>query len=273
MAIEVKDLMQFLGVEADNIDAFKEKFEAEFSRNSNINKEHPKVKAFIGETLGILEKNLKNIAKNHNAEWSGGDWDSKTLNDKFSFAMGKVVENHNAILDDFKKTHAGNDEAIKEWEKKVSALTSKLNDTETLLGHTKQEFEGYKTAEAKRETDRIIKEHTAQAVGKLRFKQTVNDLTKKGFLTSFSEQYRIELDENKAPYVTDAKGQRIPNPKVTGTFMALEDVLTAEAIKADIFEKNPLAQQQPQRQQHQQYTPPNPTEGRVLNGAAAKAAV
>lgn len=272
MAIEVKDLMQFLGVEADNIDAFKEKFETEFSRNSNINKEHPKVKAFIGETLGIIEKNLKNIAKNHNAEWSGGDWDSKTLNDKFSFAMGKVVENHNAILEDFKKTHAGNDEAIKEWEKKVSALTSKLNDTETLLGHTKQEFDSYKQAEAQKEKSRIINEHINSAVTKVKFKSTVNDLTKKGFMTAFNELYKIELDENKSPYVTDSKGQRIPNPKVTGTFMALEDVLTSEAIKADIFEKNPVAQQQQQRQMPPQYKPADDNKnGRVLNSAAAAA--
>lgn len=273
MQIETKDLLNFLGVEAENIDAFKEKFENEFTRNSNINKDHPKVKAFVGETLGILEKNLKNIAKNHNAEWGGGDWDSKTLNDKFSFAMGKVVENHNAILEDFKKTHTGDAEAVKEWENKVKVLSSKLTDTETLLGHTKNEFENYKQTESQKEKQRIINEHTTAAIGKIKFKPGVNDLTKKGFITSFSENYKLELDENKTPFVTDIKGQRIPNPKTTGTFMSLEDVLLHEAIKADVYEKNPHAQQQ-QRTGTQTYTPPiEQTNGRVLNSSAAKAAV
>lgn len=269
MALEVKELLSFLGVDAENMDAFKEKFEGEFSRNSNINKEHPKVKAFIGETLGILEKNVKNIAKNHNAEWSGGDWDSKTLNDKISFAMTKIVENQNAVFEEYKKTHTGNDEAIKEWEKKVSALSSKLTDTETLLSHTKNEFDGYKQAESQREKSRIINEHLTGAIGKVKFKSTVNDLTKKGFMSAFSENYKLDLDENKAPYVTDSKGQRIPNPKVTGTFMTVEDVLTQEAIKADVYEKNPHAPQQQQRQQQPIVTPPA-ANGRVLNPLAAK---
>ena len=272
MAIETKDLLSFLGVEADNLDAFKEKFETEFSRNANIGKDHPKVKAAVGETLGILEKNLKNIAKNHDAEWQGGEWDQKTLNEKLEHSFGKIVQKHTAVLEDFKKTHTGgNEQVVKEWSEKYTKAEQKAKDIEALLNSTKSEFDTYKQSEAKREKERIIGELKQQAVGKLKFKSTVNDLTKKGFLSAIDESYRIDIDENKVPFVTDSKGQRIPNPKVTGTFMSLEDVITGEAIKADIYEKNP----HPQKPAATTTVTTTATEAptRVINPLAQKASV
>ena len=136
------------------------------------------------------------------------------------------------------KAGQGNDEKVKEWETKYEKISLKAKDYEALLKSTKSELEEKEKQYAGNLKGVKLNIHKAEIYNKAKFIPEANDFTKKGFLADFESKYNLDLDEAENPIITDKKGQRIPNPKVSGTFYSPNDLLQEETIKANLYPLN-----------------------------------
>lgn len=242
--MDIKEINEFLGFKADQfktVDEFKTAFNGEFVRTSAINEDLEPVKKIVGKLFGTLENEIKKVAKSHelDVDLDADDIKGKKVTDKLKFVFSKYDEKNKSVIDDLTaKAGQGNDEKVKEWETKYEKLKTKHTDVEGLLKTTSSEFEAFKQNSAKEVKNVKLGIHKAEIFGKAKFIPEANEFTKKGFLTDFEEKYQIDLDENEKPIVVDKKGQRIPNPKVTGSFFEPMELLTEEIIKAKLFPVN-----------------------------------
>lgn len=243
--MEFKDVASFLGFKEDEfktLDEFKSKFEGEFVRTSLINEDLEPVKKILGKTFGTLENEVKKLAKAHDldVDFDADDFKGKKLNEKYKTVFAKYDEKKATHIKDLEaKALLGNDDKVKDMEAKYEKLKNKWQDTDSLLKQTSDEFEKFKQNKESEIKGVKLDVHKKDIFGKAKFVPEANEYTRKGFLNEFQEKYKLDLDENEKPIILDAKGNRIPNPKVTGSFFEPMELLTEEMVKAKLFALNP----------------------------------
>ena len=243
--MEFKEVAEYLGFKTDEIktiEDFKTSFDKEFVKNSNINEDHESVKKILGKTFGTLENEVKKIAKGYELEvdFDSEDLKGKKVTDKLKFVFGEYDKKQGSIIEDLKvKAGQGNDEKVKEWEEKYTKAIGKAKDYESLLKTTKSDFEVYQQNSQKEVKNIKLDIFKTQALSNVKFKSDINDIEKEGYLALVQKNYNIDLDENGKAVVFDKENKRIPNPKVTGTWLELQEVLQNEAIKNKLYQLNP----------------------------------
>ncbi len=242
--MEFKEVADYLGFKADDmktIEDFKVSFDKEFLRTSSINEDSDPVKKIVGKLFGTLENEIKKVAKASDLEvdFDSEDLKGKKVTEKLKFVFSKYDEKNKTTFEDLKKQAGqGNDDKVKEWENKYEKLNKKFADVDGLLKKTSEDFEGYKQNSVKEVKNVKLGIHKAEIFGKAKFAPEVNEYAKKGFINEFEEKYSLDLDENEKPIIIDKKGQRIPNPRVTGSFYDPADLFLEETIKAKLFQLN-----------------------------------
>jgi hypothetical protein len=242
--MEFKEVASYLGFKEDEfktIEEFKSKFDSEFLRTSAITEDSEPVKKILGKTFGTLENEIKKVAKAHDLDidFEADDLKGKKVTDKLKFTFSKYDEKKQSIIKELEtKAGQGNDEKVKEWETKYGKLENKYKDVDGLLKQTTSDFNGFKEQSEKTIKGVKLNIHKKDLYGKAKFLPEVNEYTKKGFLNEFEEKYMLDIDENEKPVILDKKGQRIPNPKVTGSFYEPDELLMEETIKAKLFPVN-----------------------------------
>lgn len=245
MPVELKEVVEYFGYKVEDIkdlNDLKTKFDSDFVRASNITEDFEPVKKIVGKIYGTLENEIKKVAKTHDldVDFDSEDIKSKKVTEKLKFAFSKYDEKNKSVLEELKtKAGQGNDEKVKEWEGKYEKLKNKYSDTEGLLKKTTEDFEGFKQTKDKEIKGVKLDIHKKDIYAKAKFLPEANEYTKKGFLNDFEQKYVLDLDENEKPVIMDKKGQRIPNPKVTGTFYEVSDLLQEEMINAKLYALNP----------------------------------
>lgn len=240
--MELKEITEYLGINADNLEAFKTEFDKEFVKQSNITEDTESVKKILGKTFNTLETEIKKVAKGFELEV---DFNSESLKgtkvtDKLKFVVSEIDKKNKSIIDELTvKAGQGNDERIKELEEKYSKAIGKAKDYEGLLKTRNAEFETFQ-ASAKEENKKIkLDIFKQQALSNVKFKADINEVEKAGYLAIINQKYNIDLDENEKPIVFNKENKRIPNTKVNGSFLELEDVLQSEAVANKLFLLNP----------------------------------
>lgn len=244
--MELKDITTYLGIsdEIKTFDEFKAAFDGEFVRQSSINEEVAPVKAILGKRFGSLETALKRVAGQVGADWSSEDFKDKSIEDRVKLTIDKLANDHKSELDEFKKTHGGNSkEIVAEWEGKFNKLKQEKLDVETMIGAIKAEYEGFKASVENEKKSYKINTEKEAALKDFKWKTGTNDFTKRGFMDALNEKYKVDINTDGKLTVYDAQGKQIPNTKVAGTFMTFAEVVMDEAVKADLYEKNPAAGQ------------------------------
>jgi hypothetical protein len=250
--IELEAVAGYLGINAEDLDGFKESFESQFIRRANVEsfesqfirranvKDDPELAGSItGKRLGSLETTVKQIFKKSGFDLADIDTKGKKLEEVIEAGLGHVT---NAFGDKIKGledavTHT-DDEAFKKLENKFSKQSSRLLEVEGLLTDTRGKYEG--ALKDKETAVKSIQINTLKrdALSKIPFKSDLTDLERTGFNTVVNSKYKLDVDDTGSLMVMDATGSRIPNPQVTGTFMGLEDVLKAEAIANKLYKLN-----------------------------------
>jgi len=159
--------------------------------------------------------------------------------DKLKFVVSKHDEKTKLTIADLTaKAGLGNDDKVKELQTKYEKASQKSKDYESLLAATKTEFDGYKEKTAFEIKNKTLSIHKKEVFDKAKFLPDTNEYTRKGFLDSFQEKYKADLDENEKLIVFDLAGKRINSTKITGTFKTLEEVLEEELVKAKLSPLN-----------------------------------
>ncbi len=244
MAVEAKEVFEYLGIKADDIkdlDTFKATFEKDFIKQSNITEEHESVKKILGKTFGTLENEIKKVAKNFELEvdFNSEDLKGKKVTDKLNFVVSEYAKKQKSVIDELtEKAGKGNDEKVKELEEKYTKAIGKAKDYESLLKATTSDFETFKqSAESEKKAVKLDFFKT-QELSKVKFKADINEFEKEGYLSKIEKNYKFDLDETGKAIILDKEGKRIPNPKVNGAFMDIADVLQEEAVKGKLYQLN-----------------------------------
>jgi len=247
MPIELKDITEYLGINAeeiDSIDTFKQKFDTEFIRSSAISEDFEPIKKIVGKKFGSLETELKRLSGQYGVEWTGDEYKDKSLGERMKLSMDKMLTDSKSEFEEYKKVNGGGkEEVIKEWTSKYDKLKNEKSDYEKLLESTKQEFEGFKGQVENEKKSYKVNFEKENGLKDFKWKTGTNDFAKKGFLSSLDEKYKLDLDTDNKLVVLDTQGKQIPNPKTAGTFMGWREVVESEALKAELYETNPHAGQ------------------------------
>jgi len=246
MALELKDVAEYIGLKLEDFktpDEFKTAFDKEFLKQSAINEESEPVKKILGKVFGTLENDIKKVANKFELgiDFESADYiGKKKVNDKLNFIIDTFDAKNKVVIAGLtEKASLGNDDKVKEYIAKLEKATQKAKDNETLLNSTKTEFETYKTNTATEIKNKTLSGIKKEIYSKAKFLPEANDFTKKGFLTSFEEQYNFDIDENENPFITNKKGEKIVSTKTAGAFKTPSELLDEEIIKANLHPKNP----------------------------------
>ena len=245
MALETKEVFEYLGIKADDIkdlDTFKATFEKDFIKQSNITEENESVKKILGKTFGTLENEIKKVAKGFDLDidFNSDDLKDKKVTDKLKFVVSEYDAKQKVVIADLtEKAGKGNDEKVKELEDKYNKVLGKANDYQSLLKATTSEFETFKQSSESEKKNVKLDFFKAQELNKVKFKADINEFEKEGYLSKIEKTYKFDLDETGKAIILDKEGKRIPNPKVNGSFMEIADVLQDEAVKGKLYMLNP----------------------------------
>ena len=243
MAIE-KEALEYLGItETDlkDIDTFKAKFDSTFVKQSNITEDLEPVKKILGKTFGTLENEVKKIAKANNLEvdFNSEDLKDSKVTEKFKYVFDKFNESKTEYIKDLEtKAAQGNDEKVKEWEKKFEKVNQKYKDVEGLLSSTKTEYEQAQQKWSSEIKNTKLNVLTKDAFSKLKLKSDISEFEKKGYYSTINEKYQFDLDETESLIVKTKAGERIKSTKVTGAFKTLDEILEEEAIAGKLIALN-----------------------------------
>lgn len=246
--IEQKDIFDYLGIngnEIENIDSFRERFENEFVKKSVLkdpksNEYKEFAPTFVGKVTGSTQTALNRKLKEFGVELDQNEFNGKRIEDVIESGVSKLYETLNGKVYDLEnKLSKGKDEATKDLEIKLNSVQKKYNELESLHNSLKNEFqsseENWKTnLKNERIKHLISKQHEG-----IKWKNGIKDIEKEGFFGRIKSTYKIDIDENTNQLeVFDMNGNRIPNPKKSGTWKSYNEILEEEGIKNEVWSSN-----------------------------------
>lgn len=238
MAIELKEVLDYMGYEPKDIDSlekFKEKFDPEFIKRAEVAKDETLVNSVVGKRVATIETALKSAAKAAGIELLSDEIKGKKVEDITGVIFSKL---NTRIKELESKSGQGNEEAVREWKEKLEKATGKISDLQSSLSTTTNEFETFKgNIENEKITFKKVSEKE-RALQNFKWKNGISDIEKEGFNALFDKNYKLDLDEEGKVYIGVQKGdkiERIRNPKKANEFKSIEDVLTDFEIEKGVY--------------------------------------
>lgn len=237
MSLEAKDLLEYMGLKPDEvstIDDFKAKIDTSFVRRDQVIKDKELVSQITGKVVGSATTTLNSVAKDLGIEITEDDIKGKKLEDVIRTVGNKAKDFYSTKITELETLASSTDKEaiVKEYQTKINKLEQKYNDTNKLLDTTKQDYEGKIQGYENEKKQFKVNHLKSEAIKAVQFKDGLTELERKGFLATIEEEYDVDFDETGNPYPVDKKTKsRVPNPKVTGTFMELPDIYNHKAIE------------------------------------------
>lgn len=246
MAIELKEVLAFTGIEAESIEDFKANFEKTFLKKDAALKDKEFVNSVVGKRLHGVSNKLKNTLTKYGVELDDEDVSKKPLEDLIEIGLDRYNEATKGTINELtEKANKNSGEQTKELQEKYSKLESKFNDTKKSLSDLSTEYTGFKEKAATDLKNVKIQTIREQAMGKIPRRSDIEakqyGLMLTGFENTIDSKFKIDLDENNQPFIADKKtGERFRDPSKAGEFLGIEDVLKKEAAELGISPKNPF---------------------------------
>lgn len=230
--MDAKELLEYLGIEADNIDTFKEKFQGGFIPKDQA----PDEDRIKSQTVGKFTGAFKTLAKKHfelNTEdlakvdrWEDMfDLGIAKINKKIEDARGLGVQTNDAQLKELNTRLEQASQLAKEYKEANELLQNSVVEKETewsgKLKGVRGEFE-------KKNALFLIKDKLSDTLtkgDKFLLEQEINGL-------------QIDFAENDQVIVKDKEGKQIPSPKKVGQYLSLPEAIEYIAEKEGFIKKN-----------------------------------
>lgn len=258
MAIETKDIAEYLGVELgeeDNLDTFKSKFDTSFIRKDRAAEDEDVLKAVMGKQTREYATEIKRVAKESGIELS--EEESKLpVNDLLRLIPTKKDETYTSQINKLKEGAKKPSEQVQEWETKYSQLNTKYEDTVNLLNTTKgalqeqeQKFVTFQNDFKKNEAVKDVWSKASSFIS-----DTASELERTGFQSYINQNYTIDIEDDKPVILKD--GHRIPDTNKAGEFLDPVSAIRMEAEKHKILKVTDPSKITPQKQEPQKrFTP------------------
>lgn len=244
MALEPKEILTALGL-PDTIDKVEDLVAASEKRFVVRDKAH--------EDEAVRNKLYGDISREHEGAFikafgiEKGEIEGKKFKEIIGIGAQKMTDKMKALEETAGK---GNDEKVKELSGKLEKVTGQLNEykgnVEKLINE-KTELQNSYEGKLKGIKTATIYQAERQ---KLPFADGLPKAALVGFDAIINSKYKIDVDDKDNPIVTDINGKQIPNPKQTGVYLNLKEVLDMELEEQGLKKKNNLPAGQ-QSFQHQ----------------------
>jgi hypothetical protein len=259
--MESKELLDYLGIEAEDLEGFKSKFSEKYFTEDQVFQDSSKLSKFTGRTIGKIQDTTLKMAKGFGVDVTKEDIKDKPLEEVFNHILEAKEDQHTNLMNDMKSQVAkGADDKYKSLQEEYEKALGKVKDYEGMnkelsgkIESTEKEWSG-KLKTFKR--NHLEKE----LFGGIDYAPEVDKYKRKGFESEIREKLRFDYDENDEPYVTDTEGNRIPDPKKHGTFKSPKQVLDEMAKEAGFTNVNPQGGK-PVRREPQNPIPQTPQAG------------
>lgn len=231
MAIEAKEIIEFLGADpakVDSIDKLRETFETSFIKRDPIVIKSDKelYGAVVGNTNGSVNTALRRLAKESGVELSEDDLKGKPAHEMVDIALPKILSPLTT------KLKAAEENAGKGTDKKLTELQSafdqykaevapKLTGFDALQG----EYETFKQSVAQEKTSTKINSYIEKERASYPRANGGSALAWKGFIAETEQEVKIELDDTGKEVLKRMNGELIPNPRVAGTYLTYPEYL------------------------------------------------
>lgn len=238
-----KELLDFLGIEATNLDEFKTGFSQKYYTEKQIHDSKDLLGKFTGKTLKKIKQAILNKAREKDIPFTQADFDSVDLiEDVVDQLVTKQAEVFGSKITDLQgQVGKTGEEAIKPYLEKISAYERSLADEKKAKKDIADQFDSFRQeSEGKIKSTRIdyFKKDLMTSIP-YDANQMKDPLKAKGWESHVAENFRFDFDEHDNPVILDKSGAKIKNPKKADEWLSPKDVLTAEADKLGLIPKNP----------------------------------
>lgn len=244
--MEINDVFNYLGIDsAENLESFREKFENEFVKKSVLkdtksNEYKEFAPTFVGKVTGSTQTALNRKLKEYGIELDSTEIQGKRIEDVIELGVGKLAEGLNTKIIDLEgKLSKGKDEATKEIENKFNSVSKKYSELENAYSSLKNEYQQSEETWKGKLKNEKLSTLIAKSNEGIKWKAGIKDIEREGYFSRLKNNYKIDLDENtNSLEVFDVNGNRIPNPKKSGTWKTYQDILEEEGIRNEVWATN-----------------------------------
>lgn len=241
--MEAKEIQDFLGIEAKDLDEFKSQFSTKYYTEKQIHDDEKLLGKFTGKTLKRIKQTILNKAREKEIPFTQNEFDDKMLEDVFDTLDSRRVENFSKIESELKgQIGKGADEIEKKYQEKLSKYELSLADEKKAKQEIAAQFDQFKNeADGKIKSTRIDyfkKDLTNEIENGFDVTAKKDELKMKGWRSHIAENFRFDFDEHDQPIILDKTGSKIKNPKKADEWLPPKDVLQAEADKLGLIPKN-----------------------------------
>lgn len=211
-----ESLSEFLGIgkEYESEDEFRATFEKEFIRKSLA----PDPERIKGETFGKMRTAFTQLFREMGIDITKSEWEGDAL----EVAKDKILGYRESLNEKIKELEQRAEEPGKELEilqEKLNKREQKLKDIETLHKQTLSEFDEYKSQSIQKEKSWKINTVMDSIRKDIPWSSDRAEQDEVYFNHKWNEKYKVDLDDDGKPVLLNKEGERIPNPKTTGTFL------------------------------------------------------
>jgi hypothetical protein len=230
--MELKDILGFVDIgDVKTVDEFKEKFNSKFAPKTDLEELDRKLKESTGKMTGAATTLIKRLGGLDNKDIDGKKWEE---------ALEIAFQKKEATIKELEgKTGQTNDDAIKEYQKKLDKLSKERDDykaAQEILQGTYEKDKGEWEGKLKNyKTGTLFESAKNKVYPKL--KTDMSPAEKLGFDAALKEII-VDFDEQESPIVKDKEGKRIQNPNKAGSFLSLEEAIELKANELALIKKN-----------------------------------
>lgn len=242
--MEAKELLDFLGVEATNLDEFKTQFSGKYFTEKQIHDDKKLLGKFTGTTLKKIKQTVLNDFREAEVPFTHGEFDDMELEGVVKTLRSRQAELFTGKINEVQsQIGKGAEEIEKKYQEKLSKYEQSLLDEKNAKKAVAEEYEKFKgEAEGRIKSTRVDyfkKDLTSDIESAFDVAAKKDELKMKGWRSHISENFRFDFDEHDQPVILDKNGSKIKNPKKADEWLSPKDVLKEEADKLGLIPKNP----------------------------------
>jgi len=241
MITDPKDQKDFFGIEAENPDDFKTKFNEKYVLKDKA-ADDPTVKAKVsGAVLGSEMTNLFRIGKEFGIEFNADEKKELTKNeDLVSAILKRSTGTYVNQIEQLKATAGhGNDEKVKALELEKEALAKKLMETDSAWKQTAAEKEAAEKQGLQMLNQFKIKTQKDEAWKGVKIKQNISEVERLGLDAKIEQALKFDLSDTGKIEAFDAAGNRIPSKVKAGDFVSPTEAIQSVVDSLNLSEINP----------------------------------
>lgn len=239
MAIELKELLTALGVDADpeklTADEFKTQVGAKYVLRDEVLKDEEIKKKFTGSVLGKLSTKAA-----QEFGLTSGEVKDKSMEEIFGLAKSKYELTFAELKEQAGK---GNDKKVEELTAKLTTLQSEIGLKEAGLAEWETKYnteveQREKTLKTYKLNDKISKVKESFA-DKFTEDYKKNELVRTGFEKHLSDTYEFDLDDKDTPIVKlKSDGTVVKSKKTIGHAATPDEIFLQEMESKGVLKKN-----------------------------------